>query len=110
MSLPSRVTVPAAGFSSRARPRSRVDLPQALAPTIMVTLPSGIAAVRSSITVALIVLQRQAWRSEALPSQASFRLEVTSSQSRNGAPSAPVTTPTGRTVPSSSSGAMLAAT
>ena len=49
-------------------------------------------------------------RSEELPSQASFRLEVTSSQSRNGAPRAPVMTPTGRTVPSSSSGAILAAT
>ena len=58
----------------------------------------------------LIVFQRQVRGSEELPCQASFRLEVTSSQSRNGAPRAPVMTPTGRTVPSSSSGAMLAAT
>ena len=51
MSLPSRVTDPPAGFSSRDRPRSSVDLPQALAPTIMVTLPSGISAVSPSTTL-----------------------------------------------------------
>ena len=41
MSWPSRSTDPAFGVSRRARARSRVDLPQALAPTITVTLPVG---------------------------------------------------------------------
>ena len=37
------------GRNNRAMPRSRVDFPQALAPTIMVTFPSGISAESPSI-------------------------------------------------------------
>jgi hypothetical protein len=50
MSLPSRKTVPDAGVSSRASPRSRVDLPQALAPTMTVIRPVGMPTVRSVTT------------------------------------------------------------
>ena len=41
MSSPSSSTLPPLGLSSRARPRSSVDLPQALAPTITVIWPGG---------------------------------------------------------------------
>src|SRR6478752_3478358 len=50
MSLPSSVTTPALGFRSLDSPRSSVDFPQALAPTIMVTLPSGTSVESPSTT------------------------------------------------------------
>jgi hypothetical protein len=50
MSRPSSCTVPPAGLSSRASPRSSVDLPQALAPTIVVIRPGGIVTDRSATT------------------------------------------------------------
>ena len=58
MSWPSSSTAPAVGVSSRARPRSSVDLPQALAPTIAVTWPVGIDSERSSTIVAVVVAER----------------------------------------------------
>jgi hypothetical protein len=51
MGRSSRVTLPAAGLIMRASPRSSVDLPQALGPTITVNEPSGIATSSSRMTV-----------------------------------------------------------
>ena len=48
--FPSSSTSPPRGLSSRAIPRSRVDLPQALAPTMTVTLPWGSSALTPSTT------------------------------------------------------------
>ena len=45
--------LPADGFSSRDRPRSRVDLPHAFGPTITVNDSSGIATDRSSLMTRL---------------------------------------------------------
>src|SRR6056297_859342 len=50
MLLPSSRTVPDAGVSRRARARNSVDLPHALAPTMTVMRPSGMATERSSAT------------------------------------------------------------
>ena len=50
--MPSSSTVPCVGLSSRASARSRVDLPQALGPTITVTLPGGMDTERSATTTA----------------------------------------------------------
>jgi len=50
---PSSRTRPARGFSIRASARSRVDLPQALGPTMTVNEPSGIATESRSTTVRL---------------------------------------------------------
>ncbi len=44
MSAPSSSTVPPRGLSRRASPRSSVDLPQALAPTMTVTASGGIVS------------------------------------------------------------------
>src|SRR5438045_8577416 len=63
MSLPSRVTAPPAGLRRRDRPRSRVDFPQALAPTIMVTLPSGIWTLSPSTTQRWPYLSVRSWAS-----------------------------------------------
>ena len=46
-SSPSSSTDPLVGLSSRARPRSRVDFPQPLAPMITLTLPVGISTLSS---------------------------------------------------------------
>jgi hypothetical protein len=51
MALPSRQTVPACGFNTRDRARSRVDLPHAFGPTITVKDPSVIRTSRFSATV-----------------------------------------------------------
>ena len=47
---PSSSTVPASGARTRARDRSRVDLPHALGPTMTVNSPSGMVTVRCSAT------------------------------------------------------------
>ena len=47
--------LPGGGVSSRDRPRSRVDLPQAFGPTITVNEPSGIDSDRSLEMIALVV-------------------------------------------------------
>ena len=57
---PSSSTAPDDGRSSRASPRSSVDLPQALAPTITVIRPSGTSQVRSSTTARVAVPERDA--------------------------------------------------
>ena len=59
MSLPSRVTVPPAGLSSRDRPRSSVDFPQALAPDDHRHLALGNLRGEALHDAALIVLQRE---------------------------------------------------
>jgi hypothetical protein len=41
IAAPSRSTAPPLGFSKRAKARSKVDLPEALAPTIAVIRPAG---------------------------------------------------------------------
>ena len=53
MLSPSSRTTPSLGFSSRAMARSSVDFPQALAPTITVMRPGGMATVRSAATSTL---------------------------------------------------------
>lgn len=47
--LPSSTTSPALGFSSRESPRSSVDLPHALGPTMTVNERSGISTSRCSL-------------------------------------------------------------
>ena len=96
---------PARGLSSRARPRSSVDLPQALAPTIAVTLPSRSVDVE-------VARRRPGRRSRGsgprravgVIRRAPCRFVVASSHSRYGAPTAPVTTPVGSGVGSSVDG------
>ena len=47
---PSRRTSPAVGVSNRASARRTVDFPHPFGPTIVVTLPSGMARLRSRAT------------------------------------------------------------
>ena len=56
---PSRITVPACGFIMRASPRSSVDLPHALGPTMAVNESSGIATSSASETTRLVVGERE---------------------------------------------------
>ena len=50
MSSPSSRTVPCLGLSRRASARSRVDFPQALAPTMAVIFPDGIVTDSALLT------------------------------------------------------------
>ncbi len=50
MAAPSRYTVPARGFMSRASALSRVDLPHAFGPTTAVNDPSGMLTPSSVAT------------------------------------------------------------
>lgn len=56
--------MPALGVSSRASARSRVDLPQAFAPTIAVIRPVGITTSRSSTTTRSSYGSVQVWFAE----------------------------------------------
>ena len=56
---PSRTTVPARGLSMRASPRSSVDLPHALGPTMAVNEASGIATSSASETTRPVVGERE---------------------------------------------------
>ena len=58
MSRPSRENEPAVGRSSRANPRSSVDLPQAFGPTMTVMAPSGSARLRLVDDGAAVVAER----------------------------------------------------
>ena len=103
IACPSSSTEPDDGRSSLASPRSRVDLPQALAPTMTVTSPVGHVAgqVVDHGTVAVAQGHSRATSRLASVLLVGFHHDllevrpVASSHSRKGAPKAPVTTPTG---------------
>ena len=103
IACPSSRIAPDVGRSSRAIPRSRVDLPQALAPTITVVWPSGSSVLRSATTGFSPYPRVTSRATSRLGREWGGRdhhdlLEarpVASSHSRKGAPKAPVTTPTG---------------
>ena len=104
---PSRITCPVVGRSSRARARSSVDLPQALGPTITVTLPSGtdsdepvddrVVVVRETDVFGprRAIAARPAGRRTGAHN-APVRAWRVSSQSRYGAPITAVMIPTGK--------------
>ena len=99
--------MPRFGLSSRARPRSSVDLPQALGPTMTVIRPDGMATERCCRHLALAVGETEVRQPTSLAAGLRIghghpprpaRLERASSHSRYGAPTTPVTTPTGSSV------------